>query len=192
MLWFCCLPVASLIVGRVQRSNLSKSGSEAHYSSTFTIMIKTKIHPHALLVHGWSLFWFIKAKKITDIPQTQAGFKAKSLGILCGFQGFLTHNPAVFVEIDDIFDFSDPPWSKTHKCSLYSFQCFYFTVRYIGSISDPTEILFKPFFNRWPPKVSPVNHIEGGCKSISPYGMIISNSFTSRSTRGHSPQNLPE
>jgi hypothetical protein len=83
-LWFCCLPVASLIVGRVQRSNLSKSGSEAHYSSTFTIMIKTKIHPHALLVHGWSLFWFIKAKKITDIPQTQAGFKAKSLGILCG------------------------------------------------------------------------------------------------------------
>ena len=192
MLWFCCLPVASLIVGRVQRSNLSKSGSEAHYSSTFTIMIKTKIHPHALLVHGWSLFWFIKAKKITDIPQTQAGFKAKSLGILCGFQGFLTHNPAVFVEIEDIFDFSDPPWSKTHKCSLYSFQCFYFTVRYIGSISDPTEILFKPFFNRWPPKVSPVNHIEGGCKSISPYGMIISNSFTSRSTRGHSPQNLPE
>jgi len=192
LLWFCCLPVASLIVGRVQRSNLSKSGSEAHYSSTFTIMIKTKIHPHALLVHGWSLFWFIKAKKITDIPQTQAGFKAKSLGILCGFQGFLTHNPAVFVEIEDIFDFSDPPWSKTHKCSLYSFQCFYFTVRYIGSISDPTEILFKPFFNRWPPKVSPVNHIEGGCKSISPYGMIISNSFTSRSTRGHSPQNLPE
>ena len=162
MLWFCSLPVASLIVGRVQRSNLSKSGSEAHYSSTFTIMIKTKIHPHALLVHGWSLFWFIKAKKITDIPQTQAGFKAKSLGILCGFQGFLTHNPAVFVEIEDIFDFSDPPWSKTHKCSLYSFQCFYFTVRYIGSISDPTEILFKPFFNRWPPKVSPVNHIEGG------------------------------
>ena len=47
------------------------------------------------------------------------------------------------------------------------------------------------FFNRWPPKVSPVNHIEG-CKSISPYGTIISNSFTSRSTRGHSPQNLPE
>ena len=109
MLWFCCLPVASLIVGRVQRSNLSKSGSEAHYSSTFTIMIKTKIHPHALLVHGWSLFWFIKAKKITDIPQTQAGFKAKSLGILCGFQGFLTQNPAAFVEIDDIFDVSDTP-----------------------------------------------------------------------------------
>ena len=98
---------------------------------------------------------------MTDIPQTQAGFKAKSLGILCGFQGFLTHNPAVFVEIEDIFDFSYPPWSKTHKCSLYSFQCFYFTVRYIGSISDPTEILFKPFFNRWPPKVPPVNHIEG-------------------------------
>ena len=107
---------------------------------------------------------------MTDIPQTQAGFKAKSLGILCGFQGFLTHNPAVFVEIDDIFDFSDPPWSKTHKCSLYSFQCFYFTVRYIGSISDPTEILFKPFFNRWPPKVSPVNHIEGG---VNPFPHMV-------------------
>ena len=110
---------------------------------------------------GIHLKGYLKTKKMTDIPQTQAGFKAKSLGILCGFQGFLTHNPAVFVEIEDIFDFSDPPWSKTHKCSLYSFQCFYFTVRYIGSISDPTEILFKPFFNRWPPKVSPVNHIEG-------------------------------
>ena len=129
--------------------------------------------------------WRIFRKHKQDVRQRAAG-------ILCGFQGFLTHNPAVFVEIEDIFDFSDPPWSKTHKCSLYSFQCFYFTVRYIGSISDPTEILFKPFFNRWPPKVSPVNHIEGGCKSISPYGMIISNSFTSRSTRGHSPQNLPE
>ena len=110
---------------------------------------------------GIHLKGYLKTKKMTDIPQTQAGFKAKSLGILCGFQGFLTHNPAVFVEIEDIFDFSDPPWSKTHKYSLYSFQCFYFTVRYIGSISDPTEILFKPFFNRWPPKVSPVNHIEG-------------------------------
>jgi hypothetical protein len=43
---------------------------------------------------------------MTDISQTQAGFKAKSLGILCGFQGFLTPNPAVFVEIDYIFDFS--------------------------------------------------------------------------------------
>jgi hypothetical protein len=28
---------------------------------------------------------------------------------LCGFQGLLTQNPAVFVEIDDIFDFSDTP-----------------------------------------------------------------------------------
>ena len=95
---------------------------------------------------GIHLKGYLKTKKMTDISQTQAGFKAKSLGILCGFQGFLTQNPAVFVEIDDIFDFSDPPWSKTHKYSLYSFQCFYFTVRYIGSISDPTEILFKPFF----------------------------------------------
>ena len=126
MLWFCCLPVASLIVGRVQRSNLSKSGSEAHYSSTFTIMIKTKIHPHALLVHGWSLFWFMKAKKITDIPQTQAGFKAKSLGILCGFQGFLTQNPAALVEIDDIFAFSDTPWDRGLSVSLGSAGSFYF------------------------------------------------------------------
>ena len=132
MLWFCCLPVASLIVGRVQRSNLSKSGSEAHYSSTFTIMIKTKIHPHAVLVHGWSLFWFIKAKKITDIPQTQAGFKAKSLGILCGFQGFLTQNPAAFVEIDDIFAFSDTPWDRGLSVSLGSAGSFYFASGWFG------------------------------------------------------------
>ena len=46
---------------------------------------------------------------MTDISQTQAGCKAKSLGILYGFQGFLTQNPAVFVEIDDSFDFSDTP-----------------------------------------------------------------------------------
>ena len=26
------------------------------------------------------------------------------------------------------------------KCSLYSFQCFYFTVRYIGSISETSEL----------------------------------------------------
>ncbi len=30
---------------------------------------------------------YLKTKKMTDISQTQAGFKAKSLGILCGFQG---------------------------------------------------------------------------------------------------------
>ena len=132
MLWFCCLPVASLIVGRVQRSNLSKSGSEAHYSSTFTIMIKTKIHPHALLVHGWSLFWFIKAKKITDIPQTQAVFKAKSLGILCGFQGSLTQNPAALVEIDDIFAFSDTPWDRGLSVSLGSAGSFYFASGWFG------------------------------------------------------------
>jgi len=52
---------------------------------------------------------YLKTKKMTDISQTQAGFKAKSLGILCGFKGFLRQNPAVFVEIDDIFDFSDTP-----------------------------------------------------------------------------------
>ena len=52
---------------------------------------------------------YLKTKKMTDISQTQAGCKAKSLGILCGFQGFLTHNPAVLVEIDDSFDFSDTP-----------------------------------------------------------------------------------
>ena len=33
-----------------------------------------------------------------------------SLGILCGFQGFLTQNPAALVETDDIFDVSDPPY----------------------------------------------------------------------------------
>jgi hypothetical protein len=55
---------------------------------------------------------YLKTKKMTDISQTQAGCKAKSLGILCGFQGFLTQNPAAFVEIDDIFDFSGTPWHK--------------------------------------------------------------------------------
>ena len=43
---------------------------------------------------------YLKTKKMTDISQTQAGFKAKSLGILCGLQGFLTQNSAVLVEID--------------------------------------------------------------------------------------------
>ena len=43
---------------------------------------------------------YLKTKKMTDISQTQAGFKAKSLGILCGFQDSLTQNPAVFVEMD--------------------------------------------------------------------------------------------
>ena len=52
---------------------------------------------------------YLKTKKMTDISQTQAGCKAKSLGILCGFQSTLTHNPAAFVEIDDRFDFSDTP-----------------------------------------------------------------------------------
>ena len=38
---------------------------------------------------------YLKTKKMTNISQTQAGF--------------LTHNPAVLVEIDDRFDFSDTP-----------------------------------------------------------------------------------
>jgi len=44
---------------------------------------------------------YLKTKKMTNILQKQAGF-----------QGFLTQNLAVFVEIDDIFDFSDTPWSN--------------------------------------------------------------------------------
>jgi hypothetical protein len=52
---------------------------------------------------------YLKTKKMTDISQTQAGCEAKSLGILCGFQGFLTQNPAAFVERDDSFDFSGTP-----------------------------------------------------------------------------------
>ena len=35
--------------------------------------------------------------------------RQRAAGILYGSQGFLTQNPAVFVEIDDIFDFSDTP-----------------------------------------------------------------------------------
>ena len=53
---------------------------------------------------------YLKTKKMTNISQTQAGFKSKSLGSLCGFQGFLTQNPAALVETDDIFDVSDPPY----------------------------------------------------------------------------------
>jgi len=52
---------------------------------------------------------YLKTKKMTDISQAQDGFKARAAGILCGFQGFLTQNPAAFVEIDDIFDFSAAP-----------------------------------------------------------------------------------
>ncbi|MFQ8908256.1 MAG: hypothetical protein ACLR7K_14960 [Subdoligranulum sp.] len=47
---------------------------------------------------------------MTNISQTQAGFKSKSLGILCGFQGSLTQNPAALVETDDIFGVSDTPY----------------------------------------------------------------------------------
>ena len=53
---------------------------------------------------------YLKTKKMTNISQTQAGFKSQSLGILCGFQGFLTQNPAALVETDDIFDVSDTPY----------------------------------------------------------------------------------
>ena len=45
---------------------------------------------------------YLKTKKMTDISQTQAGCKAKSLRAT-------PHNPAVLVEIDDSFDFSDTP-----------------------------------------------------------------------------------
>ena len=41
--------------------------------------------------------------------------RQKAAGILCGFQGFLTHNPAVLVEIDDSFDFSDTPQAVFSK-----------------------------------------------------------------------------
>jgi len=53
---------------------------------------------------------YLKTKKMTNISQTQAGFKSKSLGILCELQGFLTQNPAALVETDDIFDVSDTPY----------------------------------------------------------------------------------
>jgi hypothetical protein len=36
-------------------------------------------------------------------------FAGTSLGIHKGFQGLFPQNPAVFVEKDDIFDFSDTP-----------------------------------------------------------------------------------
>ena len=52
---------------------------------------------------------YLKTKKMTNISQTQAGFKSKSLGILCEFQGFLTQNPAALVETDDISTFQIPP-----------------------------------------------------------------------------------
>ena len=68
--------------------------------------IKCLINSHPFLMV------YLKTKKMTDILQKQAGCKQRSAGILCGFQGFLTQNLAVFVEIDDIFDFSDTPWIK--------------------------------------------------------------------------------
>ena len=65
---------------------------------------------------------YLKTKKMTNILQTQAGFKSKSLGSLCGFQGSLTQNPAVLVEIDDIFDVSDPPWENAKGVCLKKFS----------------------------------------------------------------------
>ena len=56
-----------------------------------------------------SLKVYLKTKKMTDISQTQQDLRQRAAGILCGFQGFLTQNPAMFVEIDYIFDFSDTP-----------------------------------------------------------------------------------
>jgi len=53
---------------------------------------------------------YLKTKKMTNISQTQAGFKSKSLGSFCRFQGSLTQNPAALVETDDIFDVSDTPY----------------------------------------------------------------------------------
>jgi hypothetical protein len=57
--------------------------------------------------------------------------RQRAAGILCGFQGFLTQNPAAFVEIDDIFDFSAAPsivFSIAHttihsKCGVKQFVC---------------------------------------------------------------------
>jgi hypothetical protein len=43
---------------------------------------------------------YLKTKKMTDISQTQQDLRQRAAGILCGFQGDLTQNPAVFVEID--------------------------------------------------------------------------------------------
>ena len=39
---------------------------------------------------------------------------------LCGIA--LTQNPAAFVEIDDIFDVSDPPWEKAKGVCLKKFS----------------------------------------------------------------------
>jgi hypothetical protein len=55
---------------------------------------------------------YLKTKKMTDISQNKQDLRQRAAGILYGFQGFLTQNLAVFVEIDDIFDFSDTPWSN--------------------------------------------------------------------------------
>ena len=68
--------------------------------------------------------WRIFRKHKQDVRQRAAG-------ILCGFQGFLTQNPAAFVEINDIFDFSAAPsivFSIAHttihsKCGVEQFVC---------------------------------------------------------------------
>jgi len=47
---------------------------------------------------------YLKAKEMTDIPQTQ--------------------NPAAFAETDDIFDVSDPPWENA-KAIPHNSKCRY-------------------------------------------------------------------
>ena len=74
---------------------------------------------------------YLKTKKMTDISQTQTGFKAKSRGNPLWIPRLLTQNPAAFVEIDDIFDFSAAPsivFSIAHttihsKCGVEQFVC---------------------------------------------------------------------
>ena len=51
----------------------------------------------------------MKTKKMTDISQTQAEFKAKSRRNPLWIPRLLTQNSAAFVEIDDSFDFSGTP-----------------------------------------------------------------------------------
>ena len=55
---------------------------------------------------------YLKTRKRWIFRKHKQDLRQRAAGILSGFQGFLTQNLAVFVEIDDIFDFSDTPLVK--------------------------------------------------------------------------------
>ena len=62
---------------------------------------------------------YLKTNKMTDISHTQAGCKAKSCRNPLWVPRFLAQAPAAFVETDDIFDFSDTPYTTTFNSAPF-------------------------------------------------------------------------